>query len=61
MEKLKTGIMLYALREILNHPSQLLEDNVNQKDIQESIYQLEDMIAGKAFLKNKLKNNGGFQ
>ena len=57
MEKLKTGIMLYALREILNHPSQLLEDNVNQKDIQESIYQLEDMIAGKAFLKNKLKNN----
>lgn len=31
MEKLKTGIMLYALREILNHPSQLLEDNVNQK------------------------------
>tara|TARA_R100000231_G_scaffold139388_1_gene120444 strand:- start:327 stop:863 length:537 start_codon:yes stop_codon:yes gene_type:complete len=57
MEKLKTEIMLYALREILNHPSQLLEDNVNQKDVQESIYQLEDMVAGKAFLKNKSINN----
>ena len=57
MEKLKTGIMAYALKEMLNHPNQLLEDNINQKDVQEAIYQLEDMIAGKAFLKSKSKNN----
>tara|TARA_R100001015_G_C4503909_1_gene77605 strand:- start:71 stop:607 length:537 start_codon:yes stop_codon:yes gene_type:complete len=57
MEKLKTGIMAYALKEMLNHPSQLLEDNVNQKDVQEAIYQLEDMLNGKTFLKNKSKNN----
>lgn len=56
MEKLKTGTMLYALKEMLNHPSQLLEDNINQKDVQEAIYQLEDMFNGKAFLKSKSKN-----
>ena len=49
--------MAYALKQMLNHPSQLLEDNLNQKDVQEAIYQLEDMVEGKAFLKNKLKNN----
>ena len=56
MEKLKTGIMSYALKEMLKHPNQLIEDNVNQKDVQEAIYQLEDMFSGKAFLKNKSKN-----
>ena len=49
--------MAYALKQILNHPSQLLEDNLNQKDVQEAIYQLEDMVEGKAFRKNKSKNN----
>tara|TARA_R100001443_G_scaffold86089_1_gene92774 strand:+ start:266 stop:802 length:537 start_codon:yes stop_codon:yes gene_type:complete len=56
MEKLKTGTMLYALKEIQSHPNQLIEDNVSQKDVQESIYQLEDMVAGKAFLKSKSKS-----
>tara|TARA_B100002019_G_C21200384_1_gene563703 strand:+ start:713 stop:1249 length:537 start_codon:yes stop_codon:yes gene_type:complete len=56
MEKLKTGIMAYALKEVLNHPNKLIEDNINQKDVQEAIYQLEDMFEGKAFLKNKSKN-----
>ena len=57
MEKLKTGIMAYALKQMLNHPNKLIEDNLNQKDVQEAIYQLEDMVEGKAFLKNKSKNN----
>ena len=56
MEKLKTGVMAYALKEVLNHPNQLIEDNINQKDVQEAIYQLQDIFEGKAFLKNKSKN-----
>ena len=57
MEKLKTGVMAYALKEVLNHPNKLIEDNINQKDVQEAIYQLQDIFEGKAFLKNKSKNN----
>tara|TARA_A100001515_G_scaffold20607_2_gene15408 strand:+ start:5133 stop:5669 length:537 start_codon:yes stop_codon:yes gene_type:complete len=57
MEKLKTGVMAYALKQMLSHPNQLIEDNVNQKDVQEAIYQLEDIVEGKAFLKNKSRNN----
>lgn len=57
MEKLKTGVMAYALKEVLNHPNKLIEDNINQKDVQEAIYQLQDIFEGKAFIKNKSKNN----
>ena len=42
---------------MLNHPNKLTEDNINQKDVQEAIYQLQDIFEGKAFLKNKSKNN----
>ena len=34
--------MAYALKEVLNHPNKLIEDNINQKDVQEAIYQLQD-------------------
>ena len=53
MEKLKTETMLYALKQIQDKKP---EDGINLKDIQESIYQLEDMVAGKTFLKSKSKN-----
>tara|TARA_R100001015_G_C4501243_1_gene75722 strand:+ start:49 stop:579 length:531 start_codon:yes stop_codon:yes gene_type:complete len=54
MEKLKTEIMLYALKEIKK--ANIGIDNLKDKDIQEAIYQLEDIVADKAFLKNKSKN-----
>ena len=55
MEKLKTDIMLYALKEIKK--ANIGIDNLKDKDIQEAIYQLEDIVSDKAFLKNKSKNN----
>tara|TARA_Y100001938_G_C8078506_1_gene427632 strand:+ start:1065 stop:1595 length:531 start_codon:yes stop_codon:yes gene_type:complete len=55
MEKLKTDIMLYALKEIKK--ANIGIDVLKDTDIQEAIYQLEDIVSDKAFIKNKSKNN----
>ena len=47
MEKLKISTMLYALKNL-----NLDDSEINQKDVQESIFQLEDINAEKAFIKN---------